>query len=180
MLHASTQNILISACLLGDPVRYNGTGLLLNHPLIQTWKNQNRLISMCPELAGGMKVPRAPAEISYGDGNTVLQGSSQVIDNQKNDVTAEFILGAQKALQHAQKNNCIAAILTERSPSCGSNLIYNGTFSGVIKDGMGATTALLESNGIKVFNQHQLEALESFLKTSKNKYTPPRANALKQ
>jgi uncharacterized protein YbbK (DUF523 family) len=157
------QNILISACLLGSPVRYNGTDLLLDHPLIKQWKKEGRLISICPEVAGGMPTPRAPAEIVGGDGNKVLSKEVQVINNNKEDATEAFIIGANKALQIAKENNCVVAILTERSPSCGSSQIYDGSFSGVRKQGIGVTTALLESNGIKVFNQYQLEELQEYI-----------------
>lgn len=66
------QNILISACLLGNPVRYNGTDLLLDHPLLKQWHKEGKLISICPEVAGGLPAPRPPAEVVNGDGNTVL------------------------------------------------------------------------------------------------------------
>jgi len=157
------QNILISACLLGSPVRYNGTDLLIDHPLIKQWKKQNRLISICPEVAGGLPTPRAPAEIVQGDGAAVLSGESNVIDEEDVNVSDAFILGANKALKIAKENNCVAAVLTERSPSCGSSLIYDGSFSGSRKTGMGVTTALLEQNGIRVFNQFQLEELQLFI-----------------
>ena len=157
------QNILISACLLGSPVRYNDTDLLLDHPLIKRWGNEGRLISICPEVAGGLPTPRAPAEIAKGDGAAVLSRQSKVIDNTNKDVSEAFILGANKALKKAKENHCIAAILTERSPSCGSSMIYDGTFSGVKETGMGVTAALLEQSGIRVFNQYQLEELKLYI-----------------
>ncbi len=159
----SPQNILISACLLGSPVRYNGTDLLIKHPLLKQWENEGRLISICPEVAGGMPTPRAPAEIISKDGESVLLGNSHVIDNKGENVTKEFILGANKALELAQKHHCVAAILTERSPSCGSNIIYDGSFSNIQKVGAGVTASLLMKNGIKVFNQNQLDDLNNFL-----------------
>ena len=155
-------NILISACLLGNPVRYNGTDLLLEHSLITKWQHQNRLISICPEVAGGMFTPREPAEIVKGSGDTVLSGSASVMDKQGRDVTKPFVLGAEKALKMAMDNQCRVAIMTECSPSCGSSKMYNGTFTGTLIDGMGVTTALLERHGIRVFNQHQLEEVEDF------------------
>ena len=161
------KNILISACLLGNPVRYNNTDLLLDHPLIKQWQIEARLISICPEVAGGLPIPRAPAEIVNGDGKEVLKNKSKVIDNTGDDVTEAFILGAHKALKIAIKNHCVAAILTERSPSCGSSIIYDGSFSGVRKEGVGVTTALLEQNGIRVFNQYQLDELIIYTNTHK-------------
>jgi len=157
--------ILISACLLGEKVRYNGTDLFINHPLLKQWKNQDRLIPICPEVAAGMSTPRAPSEIVAGNGQTVLLNQAKVIDTTNKDVTQAFILGAKKALQRAKDNQCIAAILTERSPSCGSQQIYNGCFSGEKIRGMGVTSALLEQNNISVFNQNQLPELADFLQT---------------
>lgn len=163
MNNSAQRNILISACLLGSPVRYNGTDLLIDHPLLKQWGKENRLISICPEVAGELPTPRAPAEISGEDGESVLLGNARVINKTGENVTNAFILGANKALAVAQKYNCVAAILTERSPSCGSNIIYDGSFSGIRKNGMGITATLLEQNGIQVFNQHQLNELRGFL-----------------
>jgi len=165
------QKILISACLLGEKVRYDGSDLLIENPLLKQWQQQGRLIPICPEVAGGMSTPRAPAEIMAeggGGGQTVLSHQAFVMDNTGKDVTQYFIRGAQKALALAKENHCVAAILTERSPSCGSHLIYDGSFSGKRIDGMGVTSALLRQNGISVFNQHQLEQLAQLLDRLKN------------
>lgn len=162
----SKQNILISACLLGSPVRYNGTDLLIEHSLLKKWQQQGRLISICPEVAGGMSVPRAPAEIKSGNGKNVLDGKSKVIDVDGNDVTKEFVRGALQALKTALDHDCVAAILTEHSPSCASNMIYDGSFSKKKILGVGVTTSLLEQNHIPVFNQEQLEELEKYLQKS--------------
>jgi len=165
--------ILISACLLGKPVRYNGTDLSLkDHPLIKKWDDSKLLIPLCPEVAGGMSVPRSPAEISLGNGYSVLSLKSKVISKDQCDVSKYFIAGAQKALALAKKNNCVAAILTERSPSCGSQQIYDGSFSNTRIAGMGVTTALLEKNGILVFNQYQLEDLERYCNDSHHTLPP--------
>lgn len=150
-------NILISACLLGHSVRYDGNHSLIEHPLIKQWQQQNRLIPLCPEVEGGLPIPRAPAEII---------NPSLILNTDNKDVTQAFILGAQKALQTARDNHCTVAILTERSPSCGSNEIYDGRFNRTTKRGMGITTALLEQHGITVFNQYNLEAAEEYLQLS--------------
>ncbi len=155
------QNILISACLLGNPVRYNGTDLLIDHPLLKQWQKEGRLISICPEVAGGLPTPRAPAEIV----------NDSVIDNTGKDVTKGFALGASKTLQLAKENHCAVAILTERSPSCGSHIIYDGSFSGIRKEGAGVTAALLKQNGIRVFNQYQLEELQDYLEAHPPTFT---------
>ena len=158
-------NILISACLLGEPVRYDGTDLFIDHPLIKKWLDQDRLIAVCPELEGGLPVPRAAAEIQKGDGKLVLGGKSRVIDSEGEDVTNSFIKGALKSLKMALDNDCVAAILTEHSPSCASNKIYDGTFSKTKRDGVGVTTSMLEQNHIPVFNQEQLEDLHEYLES---------------
>ena len=158
-------NILISACLLGNPVRYDGTDLFIDHPFIKEWLVQGRLIAVCPEVEGGMPVPRAPAEIKNGDGKLVLGGKSRVIDSEGEDVTNSFIKGSLKALKMALDNDCVAAILTEHSPSCGSNRIYDGTFTKTKRDGMGVTASMLEQNHIPVFNQEQLEDLQEYLES---------------
>ncbi len=158
-------NILISACLLGNPVRYDGTDLFIDHPLIKKWLDQGRLIAVCPEVEGGMSVPRAPAEINNGDGKMVLGGKSRVMDSEGEDVTNSFIKGALKTLKMALDNDCVAAILTEHSPSCGSNKVYDGTFTKTKRDGVGVTTSMLEQNHIPVFNQEQLEDLQEYLES---------------
>lgn len=158
-------NILISACLLGSPVRYDGTDLFIDHPLIKKWLDQDRLIAVCPEVEGGMSVPRAAAEIINGDGKSVLGGKSRVIDSEGEDVTNSFIKGALKTLKMALDNDCVAAILTEHSPSCGSNRVYDGTFTKIKRDGVGVTTSMLEQNHIPVFNQEQLEDLQAYLES---------------
>lgn len=156
-------NILISACLIGSPVRYNGSDLMLDHPLMEKWREEERLVAICPEVAGGLAIPRDAAEINQGSGSDVLNGSANVMTIKGENVTKPFIDGAYKALQLAVANNCRVAILTERSPSCGSSMIHDGTFTSELTLGMGVTTALLEKNNIKVFNQNQLDELNYYL-----------------
>ncbi|OAG72837.1 purine nucleoside phosphorylase [Gluconobacter japonicus] len=152
--------ILVSACLLGQPVRYDGKAKTLLHPLLQQWQEEGRLVVVCPELAGGMPVPRPPAEIgARQDGRDVLQGEARVIDTSGADVTDEFVAGARIALNVAQTQGCRFALLMEGSPSCGSQMIYDGSFSGQKHAGAGVTAALLRQNGIQVFSQNTIEAL---------------------
>lgn len=161
----SDVKILISACLIGNKVRYDANDVPTESKLLEEWKTEDRLIAFCPEVAGGLSVPRLPAEIQNDDGNTVLSGEAKVLDNQGNDVSINFINGAKKALEAAQNNNIKVAILKEKSPSCGSSFIYDGTFSSVKKIGQGVTTALLEQNGIKVFSDLEIEKAAEYLKT---------------
>ncbi len=155
--------ILVSACLLGNKVRYDANDVPTESNLLDRWNSEGRLIAFCPEVAGGLSVPRLPAEIQNDDGGAVLDGTAKVFDNQGNDVSENFINGAKKALETAQSNNAGIAILKEKSPSCGSSFIYDGTFSSVRKIGQGVTTALLERNGIKVFSDLEIESAAEYL-----------------
>lgn len=127
----SEVKILVSACLLGNKVRYDANDVPTESKLLDQWQTESRLIAFCPEVAGGLSVPRLPAEIQSDDGKAVLDGTAKVFDIQGNDVSESFINGAKKTLETAQSNNVKLAILKEKSPSCGSSFIYDGTFSSV-------------------------------------------------
>ncbi|TWF57266.1 DUF523 domain-containing protein [Neorhizobium alkalisoli] len=159
-----TPKILISACLLGHAVRYDGSGKPLRHPAIDRWREEGRLVTICPELAGGMSVPRPPAEIENGmTGADVLAGRARVMEVTGGDVTAEFIAGARAALAFAQGHGCTHALLIDGSPSCGSGFIYDGAFSGRKHAGNGVTAALFENAGIAVFSHTQVDALDALI-----------------
>lgn len=153
--------ILISACLLGHAVRYDGKGKPLAHPAIERWKQEGRLVTICPEMAGGMAVPRPPAEIEGGaSGLDVLEGRARVIEISGGDVTSHFIDGAQKALAFAKDHGCAYALLIDGSPSCGSVAIYDGSFSGRKQAGNGVAAALLAQAGIVVFSPANIDELD--------------------
>ena len=156
--------ILVSACLLGDRVRYDGETIPVEHPIVKQWIDEGRVVSVCPEVSAGMPVPRDPAEISTGAAIDVFSGAGFVIDNQGKDVTPYFLKGAENALALCNEHYIKVAVLTERSPSCGSSEVYRGDFSGEKVRGPGVTSALLMANGIKVFNQHQLEQADEVLR----------------
>ena len=156
--------VLVSACLLGQPVRYNGVGKPLSHSLLERWQAEGRVVSVCPEVMAGFAIPRAPAEIASGaDGDAVLSGVARVIDSTGADVTDPFIGGARIALRIARENGCRFALLIDGSPSCGSGMIYDGSFSGQKHPGSGVTVALLRANGIEVFSDREIEALAARL-----------------
>ncbi|MDH6266542.1 uncharacterized protein YbbK (DUF523 family) [Rhizobium sp. SG_E_25_P2] len=156
--------ILISACLLGAPVRYDGKGKLLVHPLIERWRNEGRLVSFCPELAGGFQTPRPAAEIAANaSGDAVLAGEGKVIDVEGADVTAMFVEGARQALAKARAERCRHALLIDGSPSCGSLSIYDGRFLGERHPGRGVTAALLAANGVEVFAPVDIDRLAALL-----------------
>ncbi|MBB4006970.1 DUF523 domain-containing protein [Allorhizobium taibaishanense] len=142
--------ILISACLMGLPVRYDGKGKPLSHALIARWRDEGRLVVFCPEQAGGLPTPRPPAEIEQGGtGEDVLAGRARVMENTGRDASAEFIAGGNKAVELARQQNCRFALLIAGSPSCGS--------------GFGVTAALLKRAGIAVFSPDGIDALEAEL-----------------
>ncbi|GLS90605.1 hypothetical protein GCM10007916_16720 [Psychromonas marina] len=153
-MNNNTYKILISACLLGERVRYDAKQKKIDDPLIERWHSQGLLLPVCPEVLGGLTTPRPAAEIQ-------INGS--VKTNQDTDVTEAFQRGAEKTLALALKQQIKIVILTERSPSCGSSSIYDGNFSRTIIDGQGVTTKLLRDNGILVFNQFQLEQVQAQL-----------------
>lgn len=151
--------ILISACLLGRPVRYDGNGKRLDDPSLDVWQAEGRLVPVCPELMGGLPVPRPAAEIAGGSGADVLDGRAHVVADTGEDVTAAFVAGAEAVLDLARQFGCAYALLIDRSPSCGSLHIYDGTFSGRRVDGAGVTAALLSAHGIAVYADHEIERL---------------------
>jgi uncharacterized protein YbbK (DUF523 family) len=114
------------------------------------------VVPLCPEVAGGLPVPRPPAEIQTGDGAAVLAGRARILARDGNDVTAQFVAGAARALEAVQQARIRVAVLKARSPSCGSQRIYDGTFSGTLREGDGTTAALLRAHGVAVFDESQL------------------------
>ncbi|MGB7604523.1 MAG: DUF523 domain-containing protein [Lutisporaceae bacterium] len=141
-------NILISACLLGVNTRYNG-GNNKVEKLTDLVKDVT-FIPVCPEQLGGLPTPRHPAEIIQG--NEKLS----IVNNQGESVTSQFVKGAEETLKIAQLYDCKYAILKERSPSCGSNKVYDGSFQGKVRDGKGVAATLLQDNGIKVFSEENI------------------------
>ncbi|MGE8532477.1 MAG: DUF523 domain-containing protein [Acinetobacter guillouiae] len=144
---------LISACLVGENVRYDAKNCL-QHKLKQLVDKQQAVV-ICPEVAGGLSTPRQPAEIVGGDGYQVLKGQAKVKDANGDDVSAEFILGAEKTLKLAQYHQVTHIILKANSPSCGSQMIYDGSFSGHKISGKGVTAALLEQHGFSVLTEDE-------------------------
>jgi len=140
------EKILISSCLLGQAVRYDGGHNLLQDEWMLRWQREGRIVAFCPECAGGLPTPRPAAE-RVGD---------LVLTTQGVDVTLAFQLGAQKALTLVQEQGIKVAILKARSPSCGNQQIYDGSFSKRLIAGRGMTAELLLAAGISVFNETEL------------------------
>lgn len=141
------EKILISSCLLGHPVRYDGNSKPIQHDIISHWQQLGCLVTICPEMSGGLPVPRPPAE---------LQSDGRIITKSGKDVSAPFNQGAQNSLNLCLQQNIKIAILKQSSPSCGSQQIYDGSFSGQKISGMGVTAKLLTDNGIEVFCEQTL------------------------
>lgn len=149
------EKILVSACFLGELVRYNAKQKKLSHHCLSLWLAQGRLISICPEVIGGLSVPRAPAEIN--------SNTKEVITANGDNVTAQFSLGAKKALELCKVHDIKYALLKESSPSCGSQFIYDGSFTNQKIVGQGITTQLLVKHGISVFSEETIESLVKIL-----------------
>jgi len=145
--------ILVSACLLGLSCRYDGRAW--PEPALQEPVVRGKALRCCPEVLGGLGVPRAPAEIVGGNGEDVLEGQARVVNVQGQDVTREFLRGAQAALRLARRWGIKRAILKSHSPPCGTRHIYDGTFCGQLREGRGVTAALLRREGIEVWNEEE-------------------------
>ena len=139
--------ILISACLLGVCCRYDGASK--PHPLVEALAEKHELVPVCPEQLGGLATPRPPAE----------RQDDFVRTKQGIDVTAQYRRGAEEVVRLYRLLECDAAVLKERSPSCGKNGIYDGTFTGTLKEGSGVTAEFLMAQGVPVYGESELEAL---------------------
>ncbi len=143
--------LLVSACLVGIPCRYDGGSWPI--PRLQALAAKGRVLPLCPEVLGGLPTPRPPAEIQGGDGDDVLEGRARVVNVEGRDVTAEFLAGAREALRLARRWGIKRAVLKSCSPSCGVGKIYDGSFSGRLRDGYGVTAALLRREGIALSSE---------------------------
>ena len=138
------QNILVSACLLGESCRYDGKSKPCERVIALS--DTYNLIPICPEVMGGLPTPRTPSEIC----------GEQVLMKDGRDVTENYNCGARKALAIACENACAVAILKEKSPSCGSGLIHNGLFDGGLVEGDGITAKLFKQEGIRVLGESEI------------------------
>ena len=157
------EKILISACLAGDLVRYDARRVPVEDMWIKSLLQKEIFIKCCPEVTGGMDTPRPPAQIVGGDGYDVLAGRAKVLDVNGRDVTGFFLLGAESSLSMAKNMNVRAALLKEKSPSCGSGSIYDGSFTSALIPGAGVTAALFVENGINVFSEKEIMNFKTFV-----------------
>ncbi|MEQ5125403.1 DUF523 domain-containing protein [Providencia alcalifaciens] len=160
------KKILVSACLMGHSVRYNGTAKAHLQTVLARLHEDQRLVIFCPELAAGLPTPRLPVEIISATGYEVMQGKAKMVEKTGNDVTQQYQLAAWLALRRAEEEGCVAALLTDGSPTCGVNQIYDGTFSGKTIQGMGVATTLLSQSGVSVFSHSEIDELVQWLNSS--------------
>lgn len=146
--------ILISACLLGEKVRYDGADSRVQARQLEIWAREGRLVPFCPEVAGGLPTPRPAAEITP---------EGRVRTGEGTDVTEAFRKGAELALALAKEHGIRLAILKEGSPSCGTHRLRDGSFSGRKIAGRGVTASLLAQNGIATFSELQIAEAAQYL-----------------
>ncbi len=143
------EKLLVSSCLLGENVKYNGSNNKIDLSEIE---KRYEIVSFCPEVEGGLQTPRAASEI-------VSFKPLKVINIKGVDVTANFTKGAKLALDICKKRGIRKALLKERSPSCGKYRVYDGSFSKNLIKGEGVTAALLRKNFIEIYNEEEMEKL---------------------
>ena len=143
------ETILISACLTGVECKYCGGSNVLPAETLDALREKYRLVTVCPEVDGGLPTPREPSE----------RIGERVMSRSGRDVTAEYRRGAEIALSQAIGNVCRIAVLKEKSPSCGKGLIYDGNFTGMLIQRDGVTAELLTEHGIKVIGESEVAAL---------------------
>lgn len=164
MENNNKEKILASACLLGECVRHDAQVLRITDQRIFQWGRERRFLPICPECMAGLLVPREPCEIEAGKtAEDVLNGTARILTKSGKDCTDDILFGAQAALGMAKRNNARVALLKQNSPSCGTKNIYNGSFSGQLTAGMGVLAALLKKEGILVFDETEIDALENAL-----------------
>lgn len=140
---------VVSACLIGIPCAYDGKGRI-SRPLLEKLIGYHAVVAICPEVLGGLKVPREKAEIVGGDGEAVLLGKAKVVNEKGDDITKYYLKGALRAIEIVKNAEAEEAFLREWSPACAVLEIYDGTFTGKKIKGKGVFSALLEKEKIKI------------------------------
>jgi uncharacterized protein YbbK (DUF523 family) len=149
-----SDRVLVSACLLGERVRYDGRSKPAAHPVLQRWLAEGRVVSVCPEVFGGLPVPRPPAE---------QQPDGRVVDVHGADRTQAFRRGAERAVAEARSSGATVAVLKKHSPSCGRALVHDGSFSDRLVPGEGVAAKALREAGVQVFDEDQWDEAAAFL-----------------
>jgi uncharacterized protein YbbK (DUF523 family) len=146
---------LVSACLAGVKCAYDGKAR--PNAAVKELVENKLALAVCPEMLGGMGSPRERCEISGGDGDDVIEDGAIVMTRSGRNVSRQALLGARRALGTAKKHGIRSAIMKSNSPSCGYGRIYDGTFSGSLRNGAGVTASLLRRNGIKIRTERGLK-----------------------
>ncbi|MBQ6669148.1 MAG: DUF523 domain-containing protein, partial [Deltaproteobacteria bacterium] len=156
----ATAPLLISACLLGIACRYDSASRDI--PDVRDFLHRHHLlpVPICPEQLGGLPTPRTPCQFCGGDGKDLWQGTATLVNEDGHDLTPFFQRGAREALKIAQLCGCKAALLKERSPSCGVRAVH---CEGMLRAGTGVTTVLLREAGLYTFNDEELAEVKLFL-----------------
>jgi uncharacterized protein YbbK (DUF523 family) len=145
---------LVSECLYGGrAVRYDGGEVPLGDARFLKWKEEGRLVAICPEISGGLPVPRPDCQ----------RAGDRVLTRAGEDVTAAFAAGAEACLRLAKEHDVAFAVMKQSSPSCGSKFIYDGTFTGAKRPGQGLAAELLRRAGFTVFSEGELDEAERML-----------------
>ena len=145
----SMEKLLISACLAGENCKYSGGNNFIGETALASLGDKYELVSVCPEVMGGLSVPRCPCE----------RIGARVMNERGEDVTAQFKAGAELTADICERQGVKKALLKEKSPSCGSGRIYDGTFSHTVIAGDGVTAERLRALGIALFGESELEML---------------------
>ena len=157
--------VLVSACLLGQCVRYDGQTKPIDLSELRTLGLH--IIPVCPECSGGLPVPRDPCEIEAGKtAKDVWRGSARVVSIHHKDCTKQYVSGAKKCLALAKDHDAKLALLKEKSPACGISLIHSGSFDGSLRSGRGVFAQLLVDNKLMVFSENELNLLIEEIKKS--------------
>ena len=158
--------ILVSSCLIGKNCAYDGKNRYSGAVLALCKKYG--YVDICPEVAGGLPIPREAHEINGGSGEDVLDGKCTVIAPSGEDISAYFVRGAEITLEKAVADSVTLAIMKARSPSCGSGKIYAGSFDRELKEGNGVAAALLIRNGIPVLTEEEIPEAVRILEGRQN------------
>lgn len=149
--------VLVSGCLFGWNCRYDGKAQPCEHEIFSRWRAEGRLVPFCPEQAGELSTPRKPCEI--------VGGAAVAKDGE--DFTAQYIKGAAAAVARAkEETDGVICLLKENSPSCGVNMVYDGTFGGKKIFGQGFAAQQLKDAGYAVFSENEIQMADAFLKIS--------------
>jgi uncharacterized protein YbbK (DUF523 family) len=131
----------VSACLLGINCRYDGKNSY--NEKVKKFLEDKDFFVFCPEQLGGLSTPRMPSEI--------IDYSKEIVKNKNGeDVSENFKKGAEESIKIIEMLKPDTLILKEKSPSCGVKKIYDGTFSGTLKEGNGILSKYLREKKLKI------------------------------